>query len=121
MEYTLSIPDKEFRGPDGYDRWIIRAAMQGILPDEIRLNRRRGRQAGDLGQRLLASSAEVEAALQELERSQLAREHLALTRMREVWRSLQNGVTERNTNQAVTILTRGIMAGLYLAGLERAI
>ena len=119
MEFALAIPDREFSGPDGYDRWIIRAAMQGIMPDEVRLNRRRGRQAGDLGQRLVDSAAEVEGALREIERSKLAPEYLSLDRMREVWQALQHEVNSRTTHHAVTILTRGIMAGLHLAGLEK--
>lgn len=119
MEFALAIPDREFSGPDGYDRWIIRAAMQGIMPDEVRLNRRRGRQAGDLGQRLIDSGEEVEGALREIEGSKLAPEYLSLDRMREVWLALQQEVNPRTTHQAVTILTRGIMAGLHLAGLEK--
>jgi asparagine synthase (glutamine-hydrolysing) len=119
MEFTLSIPDREFSGPDGFDRWIIRAAMKDIMPDGIRLNRRRGRQAADLGQRLVDSSEEVDEALQELDASPMAREHLSLVRMQEVWRSLRQRATSQNTHQAVTILARGIMAGLYLADLER--
>jgi asparagine synthase (glutamine-hydrolysing) len=120
MECTISIPDHEFMGPDGYDRWIMRAAMQGLMPDDVRLNRRRGRQAADLGQRLIDSAVEVEQALKEIEASPLARERLALERMRGVWKSLQEGVNQRTTHEAVTILTRGMMAGLYLAGLEKA-
>ncbi len=94
--------------------------MQGLLPDEVRLNRRRGRQAGDLGQRLVASAPEVEMALSEIEESELARTYLALARMREVWASLQKEVNQRSTLQATTILTRGMMAGLYLVYLEKS-
>jgi asparagine synthase (glutamine-hydrolysing) len=120
MEFTVSVPDREYAGPDEMERWLIRCAMQGLMPDEVRLNRKRGRQAADLGQRLIQSAAEVDAVLGELESSQLAAEHLALDRMRQVWQSLQDDVNARNSQLAVTILTRGIMAGLYLAGLERA-
>jgi asparagine synthase (glutamine-hydrolysing) len=120
MEFALAIPDREFSGPEGYDRWIIRAAMQGIVPDEVRLNRRRGRQAADLGWRLLGSADEVEQAFRDLQASSLAREHLSLERMRRAWDALHTEVNQRTTHEAVTILTRGIMAGLYLAGLEGA-
>jgi asparagine synthase (glutamine-hydrolysing) len=120
MEFTLAIPDREFRGPDGYDRWIIRAAMKGLVPDEVRLNRRRGRQAADLGTRLVDSAAEVDQVLDELDASPSAREHLDLVRMRGVWRRLLQQIDARSTHHAVTILTRGIMAGLYLVGLEKA-
>ena len=89
------------------------------MPDDVRLNPRRGRQAADLSQRLVQSAAEVDAALGELQASPLASEHLSLERMGEVWQSLQSEVNSGNAQLAVTILTRGIMAGLYLVGLER--
>ncbi len=119
LEFSLSVPDREYLGPDGHDRWLLRAAMEGLMPDEVRLNRRRGRQAADLGQRLVESAAEVEAALNEIESCPLAAEHLSLSRMRQVWQSLQNEVDAHNSQLAVTILSRGMMAGLYLVDLER--
>ncbi len=121
MEFALSIPDDEFSGPEGYDRWPMRAAMEGLMPDEVRLNRRRGRQAADVGARLVNSIPEVDAALREIESSKLAPEYLSLPRMRQTWQALQADVDARNTQLAVTILTRGIMAGLYLVELERVI
>ena len=120
MEFVIAVPDREFLGPDGYDRWLIRRAMQGLMPDEVRLNRRRGRQAGDLGQRLLDSAAEMETALAQVEASEMAQQYLAVDRMRNVWIALQKEVDQKNTHDAVTILTRGLMAGLYLADLEKA-
>lgn len=119
MEFAIAVPDRQYAGPGDFERWLIRAAMEGIMPDEVRLNRRRGQQAADIGQRLLRTAAEVEAALGEIERSRLAAEHVSLPHMREVWQSLHAGVDARNTQMAVTILTRGIMAGLYLADFER--
>jgi asparagine synthase (glutamine-hydrolysing) len=120
MEFTVSAPDRVYAGPDRTDRWLIRSAMEGLMPDDVRLNPRRGRQAADLSQRLVQSAAEVDAALGELQASRLASEHLSLERMGHVWQSLQGEVNSRNAQLAVTILTRGIMAGLYLVGLERA-
>ena len=119
-EFTLSIPDREFTGPDGSDRWIMRSVMQDIMPDEVRLNRRRGRQAADLGQRLIDSAAEVEDAFHEIEGSAMAKAHLSLARMHEAWRSIRQEINQRTTHQAVTILTRGLMAGLYLSRLGKA-
>jgi asparagine synthase (glutamine-hydrolysing) len=119
MEFVIAVPDREFLGPDGYDRWLIRRAMQGLMPDEVRLNRRRGRQAADLGQRLLDSAAEMETALAEVETSEMAQQYLAVDRIRNVWIALQKEITKQTTHHAVTILTRGLMAGLYLADLEK--
>lgn len=119
LEFMLAIPDSEFTGPDGTDRWIMRAAMQGLLPDDVRLNPRRGGQASDLAQRLLDSASEVESTLTELEGSDLAQQYLSLKRMRGVWEDIQKNIDQRNTHQAISILTRGIMAGLYLTDLEK--
>ena len=119
LEFTLAIPDSEFTGPDGTDRWIMRAAMQGLLPDDVRLNRRRGGQASDLAQRLLDSAPEVESTLTELGASDLAQQYLSLKRMREVWEDIQKKIDRHNTHRAISILTRGIMAGLYLTDLEK--
>lgn len=42
---------------------------------------------------------------------------LDVGRMRAVWTSLQEEVNIETTHRAVTILLRGLMAGLFLAGL----
>lgn len=118
MEFVLAVPEREFSGPNGSDRWLIRSAMNGLMPDQVRLSARRGRQAADLGFRLLRAATEVEAALDEIAASHLAREYLGLERMRSVWKALQQDVNAVTTHQAVTILTRGIMAGLFLKQFE---
>ena len=120
MEFALAIPDREYIGPDGTDRWVIRAAMQGLLPDEVRLNRRLGLQAADVGRRMIDSAAEVEQALDEIDASELCRQYLAVPRLHATWESLQKEITPQTTHLTITVLTRGIMAGLHLAGRERA-
>ncbi len=119
LELVLAVPDREFAGPNGIGRWLIRSAMQGIMPDEVRLSPRRGRQAADLGLRLLHSAPEVEEALREIDASPLACEYVAADCIRTAWDGLQQEVNASTTHQAVTILTRGIMAGLFLKHFER--
>jgi asparagine synthase (glutamine-hydrolysing) len=119
MEFALSIPDREYAPADSQDRWVIRSAMQGLLPDEVRLNRRQGLQAADLGWRLIDSASEVEQALASIESSQLARQYLSVDRMRLVWDSVQQEITPWAAHSAITILMRGIMAGLHLVDRER--
>lgn len=112
LMYTISVPDRFFTGPDGQDRWLIRAAMAGLLPDTVRLNHLRGRQAADLGQRLCQVSAAVDQTLDQVAQSE-AVNYLDLSKMRAVWQAIQ---TERNlasTQKAVTILLRGLNAGLF--------
>lgn len=116
LAYTLAVPDSIFIGPNGLDRWLIREAMAGLLPNEVRLNRRRGRQAADLGQRLLCTAPEMEEALAELAASQRVTQFLDVERMRTVWTNLQAEVNTETTHRAVTVLLRGLMVGMFLIG-----
>jgi asparagine synthase (glutamine-hydrolysing) len=113
VEFCLAIPDEQYR-VNGQDRALIRRAMKGLLPDEVRLNTRRGMQAADLGHRLLAERPQVQAVLAQLGESKLAREVLDLPKMNRVWQALQQQVNARTTEESMTILTRGMMAGMFL-------
>ncbi len=116
LAFTISVPDHIFIDPKtGLDRWLIREAMKGRLPDEVRLNRKRGRQAGDLVPRLRASATEVEDALNELEGGPAAA-YVDVPHMREVWRMIQTQDTPEAFRKSVTVLTRGVMAGLFVNG-----
>jgi asparagine synthase (glutamine-hydrolysing) len=120
LEFVIAVPDREYVGPEGYNRWLIRLTMQGLLPDDVRLNRRHGFQAADLCHRLIASKPEVEQTLSEIGASSLAQQYLNLERMRQVWALMQRHVDYESTHQTLTILARGIMAGLFLVSLEGA-
>ena len=119
LEYSFAVPDPIFIDPEtGTDRWLIRAAMDGRLPDAVRLNRRRGRQAADLVPRLRACRDEVEDALDACERGAAA-DYLDVEHMRRVWHRIE---TEDNVDVfhlAMTVLTRGIMAGLFVNGIGK--
>ncbi|HEX9022753.1 MAG TPA: asparagine synthase-related protein [Geobacteraceae bacterium] len=120
LAFTLSVPDHIFIDPGtGMDRWLIREAMKGRLPDEVRLNRKRGRQAGDLVPRLRACASEVETALEELA-SGAAAAYVNVPYMREVWAMVKSEDTPEAFHKSVTILTRGIMAGLSVNGFDNA-
>ncbi len=112
MTYTLSIPDRFFIGSNGQNRWLIRSAMAGILPDNVRLNSQRGRQAADIGQRLIQSRNEVDKLLVTLNSSK-AIGYIDLTKIEDVWTQLQQKINPQNTNQTVSILMRGLNAGMY--------
>lgn len=98
----------------GQDRWLIRQAMAGRLPDPVRLNRRRGRQAGDLVVRLRACSPAVEAALEEVARGPAAG-FVDVQNLREAWRIVRTQDDPMAFHRAGSVLTRGLMAGLFVA------
>jgi len=115
MAYTLAVPDPIFDSPDGGDRWMMRAAMADLLPDEVRLNRKRGRQSADLAGRLRVSADEVEAALAAVDVAP-ANVYVDVVKMRRAWVDVQREATALTTHRAGSILLRGLLAGLFIHG-----
>jgi len=114
IDFAFSVPDSIFMDPKtGIDRWLIREAMKGRLPDEVRLNRNRGRQAGDIVPRLRACAAEVEGVLDELAHGPAA-EYVDVDYMRQVWQVVRFEDTKEAFVVAKQILLRGIMVGLFV-------
>ncbi len=116
VRFCLSLPDSQFVGPAEQRRWLARRLLVGRLPAEVVWNTRRGRQAADLPLRLVASAAEVEAALALCEASPLAAAYLNLPFLRQTWRGIQQQTDAAAQRPAVGALARGMMVGLFLAG-----
>jgi asparagine synthase (glutamine-hydrolysing) len=115
LAYTWSVPDAEFIDPEtGEDRWLIRTAMQGRLPDQVRCQRRLGIQAGDLPVRLRHDATALQACLTTVERSDAARNLVDCAKVRECWQRLLQTDSGRSLRQSGAIIQRGLMAGLFL-------
>ncbi len=113
MEFCLGIPD-EYYYAEGIDRAVLRRAFRDLLPDKVRLNRRRGLQAADVVERLQLQIGEIEHQLRQLERHPLAMEILDLPRMSRIAASLRQGPTHANTSDCGNIFLRGLGVGLFL-------
>jgi asparagine synthase (glutamine-hydrolysing) len=120
LAFTMSVPDGIFRSPeDGSSGWLIREAMRGRVPEQVRLNRRKGLQAADLVNRLRACSEDVNAALEEL-RAGPAVAYVDVDHMANAWRAIQREDSIETHRLAVSVLTRGIMGGLFANGVVTA-
>ncbi len=116
VSFCLSVPDRIFIDPEsGIDRWLIREAMKGRLPDEVRLNRRRGRQSADLVPRLRACADEVESALDDVANGPAAA-YVSSLRLRQAWDRVKAEDNQESFRCAAAVLARGIMAGLFVNG-----
>lgn len=113
MAYTLAVPDPMFDTEDGLNRWLIRQAMAGLLPEAVRLNRRRGLQSADLAKRLRSTAHEVDAALAAVD-SPPANGYLEIAKMRQFWAEVQQDTDAFNIRLSGVILLRGLLAGLFL-------
>jgi asparagine synthase (glutamine-hydrolysing) len=115
LEYCMGVPDEQHNHAGG-ERMLIRRAMEGILPADVQWNVRRGKQAADLGFRLLAHRSEAESELERLGSSPAVVERIELPSMRRAWKALVKRQTPRTAAGAASLLLRGIAAGMFLEG-----
>jgi len=116
LAFCFSVPDRIFIDPQtGLNRWLIREAMKGRLQESVRMNRRRGWQAADLVPRLRHSAAAVDGALTEIERGPAAA-YVSVPALRRAWQRVRSEDTPEALVLAVAVVTRGIMAGLFVNG-----
>ncbi|MDD4921043.1 MAG: asparagine synthase-related protein [Bacteroidales bacterium] len=114
LDFALSVPDRFYMDSGtGMDRWLIREAMKERLPDEVRLNRRRIFQSGDLALRFRISANEVEIALDELS-SGPAAAFVNVSYLRNIWSVIRTGGGIKGSFRYGFHLSRGIMAGLWI-------
>ena len=111
--FLVGVPNRYWRGQQ--DRWLIREAMRGWLPDEVRLARHRGRQASDVVPRLVAEASMVAVRLLEIEASEDARQYVDVAYLRRVLGTLHATEPGAAMNQAVMIVMRGLATGLFVA------
>lgn len=113
VEFCATVPVAQFHN-GVQDRWLMRRALAGLLPDAVRLQRKRGRQAADLGFRVAANQAELAAALAYLRRHALAAELLDLARMEQVLAHAAANPVTVSHRECGLLLLRGVMIGLFL-------
>ena len=112
MAFTIAVPDGHWRGAQ--DRWLLRRAMDGLLPDAVRLEPRRGSQGGDVLQRMHAYAQEIAVALATLRTCAVAARYLDLPYMQHIFDTLWERQDVATSGQASMIVLRGLCAGLFL-------
>jgi len=113
LEFSLGVPDEECIH-NGGQRMLMRRAMDGIVPDEIRWNQIRGNQAADIGLRLLVYADEVERELREIENSKLMNHYINVPVMRQVWENFKSSPTRQNYLWLAKLFLRGYAASVLL-------
>ncbi len=117
LEFCVGAPQSQFsRG--GHDRFLMRRAMQNLLPESVQWNTKRGVQGSDLARRLLASELEVQALLTEIKASEETAACINLKMVHNAWARLLFERQNPNKADAFTVL-RGLSVGLFLIGLSR--
>ncbi|KJS17966.1 MAG: hypothetical protein VR69_02790 [Peptococcaceae bacterium BRH_c4b] len=82
IEFCLSLPESQYVR-NGWDRFLIRRAMTGILPDKVRQNATvRGKQSADLAQRLQSCWPELVAEIRTIGLLDAERKYLDVTKIK---------------------------------------
>ncbi len=110
LEFCISVPDSVYIS-DGKDRMLIRRAMQGLLPDEVLWNTRRGLQAADLHYRIGADLQSWQKLVNSFSGSDFINGIIDCDKIK---RCLDNLSNNQSYNEFVSIVTRGCMAGMWL-------
>lgn len=119
IEFCLAIPGEQFV-LGGEDRSLARRAMRGVLPDEVRLERRRGLQGADWSRHLAAARSEIAEEVERLERSPLGSACLDLPRLRRLLKDWPEDGWHRD-GTAIDYrlaLMRGLATGRFLRRFE---
>ena len=114
LEFCIGVPDDQFAA-SGRDRWLMRRAMEGLLPPEVQWNTTAGRQGADLPLRLRADARNVDGAIAEIAASRMSNEYLDIPLMQQRWASMQ-GELGPSAHDDASILARSILVGRFLAG-----
>ncbi len=114
LEFCLGIPDEQHAFQGG-ERMLIRRAMAGILPDPLRLNRLRGKQAADIVCRLLDQRTEINSELARLRSIPLINHYMDMKRITTAWKDIQGRKAQNHGNLAKAFL-RAVSIAYFLAG-----
>lgn len=83
IEFCLSLPENQYVR-NGWDRFLIRRAMTGILPDMVRQNATvRGKQNADMAQRLQPCWPELAAEIKNIGMLEAEQKYLDVARIQE--------------------------------------
>ena len=110
LAFLASVPRWALLGPR--DRWFVRQAIAGRVPEVVRLNTIRGAQGSDLGPRVLGCAEEVRAAIEDVALSPSASELVSVARLR---RGLTALSAPNPGPTAAMDLLRGLATGIFRA------
>ena len=119
VEFCFAIPEEQFLRR-GETRSLMRRLMDGALPDEVRLETRRGLQAADWHETLNTSREDVAAEIGRLGHSPLASRLLDLPRLERLIQDWPSGDWNRQdivANYRLALL-RAVSAGRFIRSVE---
>jgi asparagine synthase (glutamine-hydrolysing) len=117
VEFCMAVPGSQYL-QDGVTRSLLRRAMAGRLPDQIRLRTTYGMQGPDWPEWLPSIRADLSQELDRLEASETARRCLDLPKMRHLVDHWPDRLTRAHEKAYPLLLLRGIMMGRFIRWFE---
>lgn len=117
VEYCFSIPGSQYLR-DGVTRRLIRRAMEGRLPDQIRSRTTTGAQSADWAEWLPAMREMFRAEVELLGQSDTAARCLDLPRLRSLLHRWPDRLGVEHEKEYNLLLPRGIMMGRFIRWFE---
>jgi asparagine synthase (glutamine-hydrolysing) len=117
VEYCMAVPGSQYLR-NGVTRSLIRRAMAGLLPDQLRLRQTYGMQGPDWPEWLPSIRTELRKELQRLERSETAARCLDLRKLRQLVDRWPERLTLAHENDYALMLLRGITMGRFIRWFE---
>ena len=117
VEYCFAIPGSQYLR-NGVGRWLIRRAMEGILPDQVRNRTTIGAQSSDWNEWLPSIRAELQAELDRMENSDIANRCLDLAKLRSLMNQWPEHLGIEHVKNYNLMLLRGIMMGKFIRWFE---
>jgi len=117
VEYCFAIPGSQYLR-NGVGRWLIRRAMEGKLPDQVRNRTTIGAQSSDWNEWFPAMKGEFQAELDRLGRSEMANRCLDLAKMCSLTAQWPERLSIEHHRDYHLMLLRGIMMGRFIRWFE---
>jgi len=114
IEFCLSVPEHQFVR-DGKDRFLLRRAMAGILPDKVRLNETtRGKQSADWIQRLQPSWLELAAEIRKIGEQDAERAYLDIAKIQRELKRYDRLNDDAADDSSLRMLIRSLIFSRFL-------
>jgi len=113
LEFLLRVPDDQFRR-HGQHSYLLVRTFRGRLPGAVLQGHQKGLQAADIGHRVLRERSAMQECLDTLDAHPAARELLDIPRMQTCLKNLVAKVDPETSQNAGTILLRGLGVGMFL-------
>jgi len=117
VEYCFAIPGSQYLR-NGVGRSLIRRAMEGKLPDQLRNRTTFGAQSADWNEWFPAIRGEIQGELDRLDRSDMANRCLDLAKLHSLMDRWPERLGVEHNDDYHLLLLRGIMMGRFIRWFE---